>query len=312
MQDIITREIALWKEILHAQCANVQDTILSILQALEKLLEFYNQLESNAGKYISIYEQHTQDNQHWRQIFPLLESLNLSTETLPWINGEKILIVSPHIDDAFLSLGWYIWSSHPWVLEIVNVFTITNYTSSGIWSTSEVTEQRKWEEATVCRAYGILPYFLDYVDAILRVGGDEGDYINPNHDPSKEEIYQELKADLRGRLQRKWYSKIYFPLWIWNHVDHEMLFRIWVELQKEWIPISFYEEVGYEEALDGEKVQQKALLIPWFQRQVLPIQQIADKITTVWGYTSQMSSEIEALIRQSQSVNGGEAIWIKS
>lgn len=88
-------------------------------------------------------------------------------------------------------------------MEIVNVFTISNYTSSGIGDTNAVTEQRKKEELTVCRAYGIMPYFLDYVDAILRVGENETDYINEKYDPSKDEIYTRLKEDLRERFQGK-------------------------------------------------------------------------------------------------------------
>lgn len=309
MQLIIVWEIELCQRLLDSAKTYNRNELQTVLEALRKLLEFYNQLETNAGKYFSIYEQHTQENQQWRKIFPLLESLDLSAENFPWEHREKILIVSPHIDDAFLSLGWYIWVSPQKTIEIANVFTISNYTISGIGDTNNVTKQRKQEEVEVCRAYGIMPYFLDYVDAILRVWGDEADYIDANYDPSRDAIYTQLKEELRERFQDKWYTKIYFPLWIWNHVDHELLFRIWIELQKEWIPISFYEEVGYEDALDKEKVKQKALLIPWFHRKILPIRKIANKLKTVWGYASQMSAEVQELVRQSHQVNGGEAVW---
>ena len=107
----------------------------------------------------------------------------------------RIGIISPHIDDAILSLWWLVLNESLNV-EVINVFTITNYTINGVLDASIVTDLRKWEEKVVSELMGFKPLFLDYIDAILRVWEHEDEYIRSDYNPLSDSIFYKLQNEL--------------------------------------------------------------------------------------------------------------------
>lgn len=86
------------------------------------------------------------------------------------------VILSPHIDDAFLSLGGSIlhWRQAGIDVRFCDVFTVSNYVTqaSGLpCDVQIVTHKRKAEEEAVCNPLGIKFEFLDFLDEPLRKAG---------------------------------------------------------------------------------------------------------------------------------------------
>lgn len=93
------------------------------------------------------------------------------------------VIFSPHIDDSFLSLGGLIlnWRKKKERVQVIDVFSISNYTKSGLGERKEVTRQRKQEERNVQKFTDVHTTFLDFLDAPLRgYKMRRGEFIHPN------------------------------------------------------------------------------------------------------------------------------------
>jgi LmbE family N-acetylglucosaminyl deacetylase len=156
----------------------------------------------------------------------------------------KIAVISPHLDDAPLCLGGILSEISGVVdVDVFNVFSISNYTACGIRDTEETSRTRKREESDMAKRIGYHPFFLDYLDAIIRIGQNENDFINPDYHPRSDPIYDELSERLGKTILESRYSQAFFPLGIGYHVDHMLLFQIGLRLHEMGAPISFYEDV---------------------------------------------------------------------
>lgn len=151
-------------------------------------------------------------------------------------------IVSPHIDDAAISLGGMMLNERGAPQLVIDVFSVSNSSEmfeEGERSTTFITKMRKKEEERLEKLTGAKIEFLDFKDAPLRKY--EKVVGMPNWSTEKA-----LMAKLKSRLERaaEESERIFFPIGIRRHVDHVLVSRIGIELFIEGHEnVYFYEDL---------------------------------------------------------------------
>lgn len=149
-----------------------------------------------------------------------------------------IAIVSPHLDDAVLSMADHLmqWRTLGKSVDIITVFSSFKSDSlshqaktflkrANTLSVSAYERMRKREDMRACAHLCDLKQlmYLDFVDAAFR--SDETEVLYPTRDTlfsgrcRDTAIYRNvLRATLKELLKK--YSQIYVPVGIGNHIDH--------------------------------------------------------------------------------------------
>ena len=183
---------------------------------------------------------------------------------------EKVMVVSPHFDDAILSCGGMLCSDE-WFdseISVINVFTeisqkkqkmsdvIAEYVSEDLAiSKSKVNldmcerwiATRRKEELFATKTLGIKSFDLGYKDAIFRMVNDKFIY------DTEEKLFlgQVRENVLLEQLVHQFidicknYSICYFPAGIGNHPDHIILHLIGKKIQCNHPSVRFYCEIPY-------------------------------------------------------------------
>ena len=156
---------------------------------------------------------------------------------------KSIQIVSPHIDDAFLSLGGCIvkWIEKGFKVTVYNIFTISNWVApdslSGIekrLTTDEVTRLRKREEMLVQKKARFRYECWDFLDFPLRKRFSKNDDIR---------MANEIAMKLRPVVNEG--DLIFFPSAVGNHNDHILINKIGRSFSREHSNIAFFEDMPY-------------------------------------------------------------------
>jgi LmbE family N-acetylglucosaminyl deacetylase len=146
-----------------------------------------------------------------------------------------IQIISPHPDDAVLSLGQYMAVSHP---RVVTVFAgvpaggLSDYDRScGFESSATAMWERRLEDDKACATLGATPEHLDFLDRQYR----------PHWDAADLDAYaDEIIAALRSLKE----APTFAPLGI-GHPDHELVGRCCLEAFGGRSDFFLYEEAPY-------------------------------------------------------------------
>jgi len=228
----------------------------------------------------------------------------------------KRIVFSPHIDDAFLSLGGSIlnWRKSGEKVLIVNIFSISNFSKGEAGDKEKVTEIRKEEEMEVKKETGVESLFLDFPEALLR--GYKMRKEDPFYPDSFDESIDGETVKLVGKEVSKYFEDSamhYFPLAIGEHVDHVLVKKIGEKVLKEGKLkyLSFYEEIPY---------------VGWFGVPEEPIKEldlkprtqpvdVEKKVEIAKKYSSQIEEEwVRCLVKHANSISregGYERVWIK-
>jgi len=155
----------------------------------------------------------------------------------------KYIVVSPHIDDAFLSIGGLISDllNRGHQVETDYIFTICNWTNPDplykpVLESSDVptvTGIRKEEEARVSRIAGHRYHFYDFPDWTLRDGYSAEDSIK---------MVENIARRLAERAEDG--AILIFPVGL-QHPDHLLIREIGVSLLEAGRTIAFYEDLPY-------------------------------------------------------------------
>lgn len=153
-----------------------------------------------------------------------------------------IHIFSPHIDDAFLSLGGSIlnWIERDFEIKVYNIFTISRWTTPdcllGIESHLGVlagTILRKEEEQMVASVVGFTPEFWNFLDLPLR----ENSSIEES-----EKLKEDLFLKISGLLNYS--DQFFFPVGV-GHLDHVLINDIAFRHYAKFGNIYCYEDMPY-------------------------------------------------------------------
>jgi LmbE family N-acetylglucosaminyl deacetylase len=184
----------------------------------------------------------------------------------------KIVVLSPHRDDAALALGLTIgaWLGQGHAVEVMNVFSRTEQAPysdvdslHGNDRVSFATAVRKREDESWVKLYQGLPgkgrvtlSELNLKDAPLRLhcGLDEV-YREP-------ELTEKIVLKLKRALEQSRAAALVLPLGVGGHVDHLTVRQLALPADMNVTPVAFYEEQPYsaqEPALVETAVQESAL-----------------------------------------------------
>ncbi|WP_117161172.1 PIG-L deacetylase family protein [Paraliobacillus sp. X-1268] len=168
--------------------------------------------------------------------------------------NKSVLIMSPHIDDAFLSLGGtiHLLSSKGVDIKVVNVFSKTNFSIKP--SMTDIQRIRRNEEMlnanlvrNISSNNNIDVEFLGIPDAVMRGHkvNDVLDYPRGNTHMEEYSLKTELVSIIKNLIKTNKKSTIFIPLGIGNHIDHVILRDAFFES----MPTGYNKQVilGYEE-----------------------------------------------------------------
>jgi LmbE family N-acetylglucosaminyl deacetylase len=257
------------------------------------------------------------------------------------VRPERHLFVSPHYDDIALSSGgtaaWVgrlgrtaevaiVFGAEPPADHVFTPFATEMHEGWGL-SAGEVIAGRRAEEAAAAAVLGTVPSFLPFHDAIYR--GER--YLG---DP---DLFGEVRADeaglageiiaaldLDGSAQDS--TRVYMPLAIGWHVDHQVAFQAGVELDRAGWEVWFYEDLPYalKPGILADRVGRAGVPVEVAAR--VPVEETwGAKIDAIMAYPSQLATifnyvdagssraEIEALLRVYAEAAGGgvpvERFW---
>ncbi|MGB9897615.1 PIG-L deacetylase family protein [Thermanaerothrix sp.] len=156
------------------------------------------------------------------------------------LSSMRWIYLSPHLDDAVLSCGGWIW----WQIqqgEIVEIWTVcagdppagplTPYAQSlhKRWQTGpEAVAVRRQEDQNACQRIGALPRYFPIPDCIYRyhpergtpiVNGDD-DLFQPSLPPSEHPWVDFLRVQLKALLSES--DILVCPLALGGHIDHHL------------------------------------------------------------------------------------------
>jgi LmbE family N-acetylglucosaminyl deacetylase len=153
------------------------------------------------------------------------------------------VIISPHIDDAILSIGGLIsnLAAENKPIRIEYIFSKSNwinqdalFPASHPKSTEAITELRKLEEQEVSRKLGYKYAFMDFPDLALQEGID----------PSELKV---LKDEVSNKISSlvNLESTYLFPLGCLENADHHYLNSVGLNLMHKGYKVGFYEDMPY-------------------------------------------------------------------
>src|SRR5918999_260617 len=163
------------------------------------------------------------------------------------VRPDRHIFLSPHYDDIALSCGGtaatlsssgrtpevaLIFGDHPDPDQLMTAFAEELHRQWGM-SAAEVIEGRRREEQMASIALGTCDRFLPFKDAIYRgerYQSDEELFGPPKEDEDyiSDRICEELQITSRDESR----TRIYAPLAIGSHVDHQPAYRTGICLQK--------------------------------------------------------------------------------
>ncbi len=228
----------------------------------------------------------------------------------------KVLIVSPHPDDACFSLGGFILKNHEADITVWDVFSEQEYSVAGSNET-DAKEQIKREEEAAMQALDVSLVMDDMPEAGLRGYARLSDILNFSFADFKEKQLGEKVYDRFDYLAEKINPDIIFiPLGCGAHVDHLITREVvldWWHRQRKNVRLFLYEELPYglnkawmNQALESYpcKLKESFIEIDDFTHRKAEIMSL---------YKSQIKDrEIRAVITHSGSIIQGhniERIW---
>ncbi|MFO1520323.1 MAG: PIG-L family deacetylase [bacterium] len=145
------------------------------------------------------------------------------------------VFISPHIDDVVFSCGGAL------ALEVQKdrVLVLDVFSDSG-----RRTEKRLAEEAEAARLFGYEYEALGFPDSARRdFWGEFPHRMHRFFKPKDEAILKQVREKIAAKLSCVSYEKVFFPLGVGLHIDHEICFQAAQAFPRE--KVFYYEDVPY-------------------------------------------------------------------
>lgn len=130
-------------------------------------------------------------------------------------------IISPHSDDAALSVGIAIVDGvFPRPINVVTVFTVSAFSSVSSIDPKEITQLRNGEDRSFAAWYDVTLHSLAFQDAPLRASHSDGHSVFDASDSVSWSLVFDVAASIRV-LNDEWNaSLLVLPRGIGHHIDH--------------------------------------------------------------------------------------------
>ena len=179
------------------------------------------------------------------------------------VKRPTLLIVSPHPDDAFLSLGGWIQTQTRYDVVVWNLFSVQNYS---LLDKDEKRAQERIldEERQVAKKAGVCVYFEALAEAGLRGYGRLSDMLGFTAVGSVEpELQREIKTRFLKLTMENEFRGFLLPLGVGGHIDHvlarDVLSAISSVVKKN--RVFFYEELPY-----AQNASWLSRCLAWFEQ----------------------------------------------
>jgi LmbE family N-acetylglucosaminyl deacetylase len=254
---------------------------------------------------------------------------------------ERHIFLSPHYDDIALSVGGtvsllaeagrepevaLIFGDHPDPAVPLTSFAESMHRGWGL-DTAQVIAGRRAEEAAAGAILGTRELFLPFRDAIYRGARYTSDdllFDTPAADEAT--LPDEIVNALDLVDDKRATTRLYAPLAIGRHVDHQQVFLAGVSLARSGWDVWFYEDLPYalrrqaretRFATAGVKLSRRAIVVvtPAWEKKIAAILAYPSQLATVFSYVDSGSSreEIETIMRAYAREAGGgveaERFW---
>jgi LmbE family N-acetylglucosaminyl deacetylase len=180
-------------------------------------------------------------------------------------------IISPHIDDAYLSLSETIIHHHLGSnIIVLNVFTTTNYLGHksknkdfkfvSLATSTRISEELRFSDFLYHRRINYLPFFLGFSDSCLEeerfIREESNNYIMNRI--KKIKLIPQLRTLLNNFQE---IETLFFPTGLGNHLDHLTL-RSASKFFKDKYETWFYADIPYLNRYGSISEVKKALPVP--------------------------------------------------
>lgn len=150
------------------------------------------------------------------------------------------LIISPHLDDAVLSLGGFLSLMQNSNCKVITIFNTAWSIDEEIKDWRNITKKNLAEEKKVMEELRCEFRFLNYPEALLRGYIKWYDAL----DFEKDKVYfEKIVRDLLPEIEK--YDNFFLPRGIGKHVDHLLIREIFTVIPKLANSIFFYEDLPY-------------------------------------------------------------------
>jgi LmbE family N-acetylglucosaminyl deacetylase len=244
------------------------------------------------------------------------------------------IVLSPHLDDAALSLGGSIarWTAAGERILVVTVaagspspgaglssFAESLHRAWGVGSADVVALRRREDEAAMA-ILGAEAERLERLDAVYRLPERYDGEAALLGEPALEDcLGGDLASDLAPILAASPRAVIVAPLAVGGHVDHRVVHRVAIELARQGREVGFYEDFPYaarpfavEERWAAVAVELEPVILDiaaTLERKVAAVLAYASQIDALFGGIEPARA---AIIAYAQAVGSGghaERIW---
>jgi len=225
----------------------------------------------------------------------------------------KIVILSPHADDAIFSLsGLMIKYLNNFEFHIINIFGNQDFTLYNDFADDKIESNfvHKEERLAWFVLYIQNGVFLPFKDAAMRLSYSDRPIINSDVDSKtiihfEKELFEDICSQINALIKTIKPAYIFCPLGIGRHVDHIIVREAAIANKNLYKTLCFYEESPYMISFDraGEineveiKTQKKLK-----KRKIDISNEISEKRKLLNLYKSQLKKfQVNAMIRHSQA-----------
>jgi LmbE family N-acetylglucosaminyl deacetylase len=231
--------------------------------------------------------------------------------------AEETLILSPHCDDAPLSLGAALLTGRlgprP---QVAIVFSRSRFAKGacGTGSEEEITTVRTQEERNAAHTAGYGVEFWGFGEPLVRLGVGMAKAIrdHPARALSSDPAWLPVCAAIEGALSSRC-GLVMAPLACGMHIDHRIVRDALVRIciQYPHLRVGFYEDLPYCDVLSDEQILAMIPALPGrrFQPHIVSVD-LERKIDLVRIYNSQPLERFVPAVERYWGRRGGERFWI--
>lgn len=176
---------------------------------------------------------------------PIWQNISASAE----LKKNKIVFLSPHLDDIAFSLGGAVASFASFFeLILLNIFSETRYLYHKDPKNSlSANEIREAEDRAFSQRIGAKRITLGFPDTSVLKHTSQSEFITSFRDHR----YTPVKKEIEKVLLKENPDIVFCPLGLGGHIDHRIVFHaIWYQEIKTQAQIYFYEDLPYTAHLD--------------------------------------------------------------
>ena len=217
--------------------------------------------------------------------------------------AEKI-ILSPHIDDAILSMGGQIlaWKQQSETVRIIDIFSKMSYVYGTFLPWQLATLIRRREEQKIANELGLEIIYRDLPEAYLRGYRT----IDSFFDGTIERVNKEASL-LQSVMSAIPSGELFIPMSIGNHIDHQLVTVAALQKNSKYI---FYEDMPYAASGINSEIKDQLVERYGLQKRTIKID-IEMKKKLVLSYKSQPVKNWVSLIVNYALRNNGEIQYVQ-